>query len=197
MSRNPDVFISHASEDKIYFVEPLAKRLRGLGYEVWYDRFSLIIGDDLKGTIYQGISLANYGIVVFSPDFIRKCNNLGWPWTELIALWKQKKNILPIFHRKDEKYILNHANSEGKKIINNIIKNTLYVSTDIGLKSIVAQITRKLGYLPWSKEERNYKQGDIVNYNGRFFRCIQSHTNYGDPNWNPINVPALWKEINN
>ncbi len=42
-----DAFLSHASEDKSTFVEPLAHELTKLGLEVWYDRFSLRVGDSL------------------------------------------------------------------------------------------------------------------------------------------------------
>jgi hypothetical protein len=34
-----DAFISHASEDKINFVRPLAKELSVLGFRVWFDEF--------------------------------------------------------------------------------------------------------------------------------------------------------------
>jgi hypothetical protein len=36
-----DVFISHASDDKEAFVDPLARRLRQLTVRVWYDKFVL------------------------------------------------------------------------------------------------------------------------------------------------------------
>jgi hypothetical protein len=37
----PDLFISHASEDKEAIALPLADRLIQLGYDVWYDDYSL------------------------------------------------------------------------------------------------------------------------------------------------------------
>ena len=43
-----DPFVLHASEDKDSFVRPLAHTLRVLGLEVWYDEFSLRIGDSLS-----------------------------------------------------------------------------------------------------------------------------------------------------
>lgn len=45
------IFISHASEDKEDVASPLAKSLRDLGYEVWYDDYSLKIGDSLSHEI--------------------------------------------------------------------------------------------------------------------------------------------------
>jgi hypothetical protein len=43
-----DIFISHASEDKDSFVGPLAQSLEQLGYAVWYDQFTLKLGDSLR-----------------------------------------------------------------------------------------------------------------------------------------------------
>lgn len=40
-----DIFVSHASEDKASFVRPLAEALVNLGATVWYDEFSLRLGD--------------------------------------------------------------------------------------------------------------------------------------------------------
>jgi len=38
----------------------------------------------------------------------------------------------------------------------------------------------------------SYSIGDIVNYNGQEYICIQSHTSQAG--WTPIVVPALWSE---
>ena len=54
--RQYDVFISHASEDKDEIVRPLANALRSEGLEVWYDEFSLRIGDSLRRKIDHGLA---------------------------------------------------------------------------------------------------------------------------------------------
>lgn len=46
-----DVFICHASEDKEDFVRPLATLLEQQHIDVWYDEFSLSIGDSLQQKI--------------------------------------------------------------------------------------------------------------------------------------------------
>ena len=99
-----DVFISHAWEDKEVFVRPLANLLQKFGLKVWYDEFSLKIGDSLSRSIDKGLSNSHYGIVVLSKAFIKK------PWTdyELRGLTTKEvgkeKVILPIWHEitKDE-----------------------------------------------------------------------------------------------
>jgi len=99
-----DVFISHAWEDKNIFVRPLADLLQKFGLSVWYDEFSLKVGDSLSRSIDKGLSNSHYGIVVLSKAFIIK------PWTEyelrgLITKEVGKgKVILPIWYEitKDE-----------------------------------------------------------------------------------------------
>lgn len=77
-----DVFISHASEDKDSFVRPLAMELSRLGLRVWFDEFSLDIGDSISASIDKGLAESKFGLVVISPSFISK----PWPRRELAGL---------------------------------------------------------------------------------------------------------------
>jgi hypothetical protein len=77
-----DIFISHASEDKDSFVRPLATELSRLGLRVWYDEFSLQIGDSLSRSIDLGLSESSAGLLVVSPAFMQK----PWPKRELAGL---------------------------------------------------------------------------------------------------------------
>jgi hypothetical protein len=77
-----DAFISHAWEDKESFVRPLAHALTALGAAVWYDEFSLKLGDSLSASIDRGLASSRYGIVVLSKAFIAK----RWPQRELQGL---------------------------------------------------------------------------------------------------------------
>jgi hypothetical protein len=93
-----DAFICHASEDKECFVHPLAELLTRRGLKIWYDRFSLRVGDSLREAIDLGLSQSRFGIVVLSPSFFQK----QWPKRELDGLVAKevegKKVILPIWH---------------------------------------------------------------------------------------------------
>ena len=93
-----DLFISHASEDKDTFVRPLAVALRCLEVSVWYDEFTLRLGDRLSRSIDRGLAESSFGLVVVSPAFIRK----PWPEYELRGLVAREtaedRVILPIWH---------------------------------------------------------------------------------------------------
>src|ERR1700682_2844646 len=93
-----DVFISHASEDKASFVGPLATCLQEHGLRVWYDDFTLTVGDSLRRSIDRGLARSRFGIVVISPDFLKK----EWPQKELDGLVAREidgaKVILPVWH---------------------------------------------------------------------------------------------------
>jgi hypothetical protein len=71
-----DVFVSHAYEDKDAVVRPLANRLKRYGLQVWFDEFSLKIGDSLRASIDKGLKGSRFGLVVLSPSFfIKKWTN--------------------------------------------------------------------------------------------------------------------------
>lgn len=67
-----DVFISHASEDKESFVNPLVEALQDAGIRVWYDALEMEWGKSLRKQIDNGIKRSKYAIVVLSKNFFAK-----------------------------------------------------------------------------------------------------------------------------
>ena len=93
-----DLFISHASEDRAEFIEPLVVALKDRGLRVWYDRRKIRLGDDFRRMMDEGLASSRFGVVVVSPNF-RKY----WPEAELSALFNRErtldeKHILPVVH---------------------------------------------------------------------------------------------------
>jgi tetratricopeptide (TPR) repeat protein len=91
-----DVFVSHASEDKARFVEPLNAALRERGIRIWYDAYEIRLGDDFRRKMDEGLARSRFGIVVLSPSFFKY-----WPEAELSALFAQEAafdqtRILPV-----------------------------------------------------------------------------------------------------
>ncbi len=105
-----DVFISHASEDKEAFVKPIAQLLSDLGVKVWYDEFTLKLGDSLSRSIDKGLANSRYGVVVISRSFIKK----SWPEYELrglvtLAMAGKRKRIIPIWHDITRKEVISFS----------------------------------------------------------------------------------------
>jgi hypothetical protein len=84
-----DVFVCHASEDKESFVDPLATALKNAGVKVWYDQFVWEWGDTLRGAIDRGLVESRYGIVVFSPAFLKRKK---WTEHELDGLFAREQS---------------------------------------------------------------------------------------------------------
>ncbi len=98
MNRKWDLFISHSSEDKDTIVRDLARLLDNLGVKVWYDEFTLKIGDSLTQKIDEGLVDSSFGVVIISKAFLNK----KWTDYEYRSLLSKedtfKKVILPIWH---------------------------------------------------------------------------------------------------
>ena len=94
-----DVFLSHASADKMGYVEELKQELEKLGINVFYDKDSIGWGDKWKDKILEGTQKAEFAIIVISENFF------GREWTEkelneFLARQNDsgQKIILPILH---------------------------------------------------------------------------------------------------
>ncbi|MCO5238356.1 MAG: toll/interleukin-1 receptor domain-containing protein [Chitinophagaceae bacterium] len=98
MDKKWDAFISQASEDKDTIVRELATALGKLHLKVWYDEFSLTVGDSLSKSIDEGLLKSNFGVIIISKDFLRK----KWTDYEYRSLLSKEENgkkiVLPIWH---------------------------------------------------------------------------------------------------
>lgn len=102
-----DVFICHASEDKEEVARPLAEALLNQNVDVWYDEFSLSVGDSLRAAIDRGLESSRFAIVIVSPNFFAK------PWTNrelagIVAreMTRRERLLLPVWHKVDVNDVL-------------------------------------------------------------------------------------------
>ena len=134
-----DVFISHAWEDKEEIARPLAQALEAKGLRVWFDEFTLSVGDRLRRSIDQGLARSRYGIVILSPNFFAK----EWPQKELDGLVqrenKGEKVLLPVWHHIGAEEIASHSPS---------LADRLGVRSDVGLDRLVEQLLRGMRHTP-------------------------------------------------
>ncbi len=125
-----DVFISHASEDKVSIVRPLVESLTRNGLTVWFDEYELHLGDRLRLRIEDGLKRSRFGVVIMSHSFFAK----RWPQLELdglSALEVEGKRILPIWHG---------LTADDVRQYSPILAERLAVSTDRGLDEVVRAI---------------------------------------------------------
>jgi hypothetical protein len=131
-----DVFISHASEDKDEIATPLAEALRGKGLRVWYDDFSLQLGDSLRQSIDRGLARSRFGVVILSARFFEK----HWPQQELNGLVTREVNgrkvILPVWHGVAFVEVRNYSV---------ILADRFSVQTKDGLAHVVQKIMEVVG----------------------------------------------------
>ena len=87
-----------------------------LGAEVWYDEFSLRLGDSLSASIDTGLASSRYGIVVLSKAFIAK----PWPQRELRWLVARevdgRSSILPVWHNLTRQDVLEFSPTRADKV---------------------------------------------------------------------------------
>lgn len=126
-----DVFISHASEDKEEIARPLADALTAKGLRVWYDDFSLKVGDSLRQAIDKGLAHSKFGIVILSRHFFEK----HWPQQELNGLATREVNgqkvILPVWHKVGFEEVRNYSPT---------LADRLAVQTSVGLPELVKKL---------------------------------------------------------
>lgn len=168
-----DIFISHASEDKVKLVRRLAQLLDEEQLSVWYDEHSLLPGDSLRKSIDMGLSRSRYGIVILSPAFFGK----QWPEWELNGLVQLQNSsdsarIIPIWHNIDHEDVVRYSPPLADIVA---IKSELgigYVVEQI-LKVVRPQVTslsrarailQKLGYSPPPPAEEWWL--DVIEYDG-------------------------------
>jgi TIR domain len=126
-----DLFISHAAEDKETFVRPLVRMLQARGVKVWFDEYTLRLGDSLRRTIDEGLARSRFGVVVLSPAFFSK----EWPQRELDALVAREadggKVILPVWH---------NISAAGIRQYSPILADRFAVSSSQGISIVVDRI---------------------------------------------------------
>lgn len=110
LDKKYDVFISHASEDKGDFVEPLARALQEAGIDTWYDSDQIGWGQSIRQSIDKGLINSRFCLIVLSQSFLKKY----WTNYELNGIFQKDEItdgsvILPIWHNvtRDEIQKLN------------------------------------------------------------------------------------------
>ena len=93
-------FISHDSRDKDAIAKPLVEELmRYPGCTVWYDEYSLKLGDHLRESIEKGLKESKKCILLLTKNFL---TNAGWTREEFNSVFtreliEQSNVVLPVW----------------------------------------------------------------------------------------------------
>lgn len=86
-TERPLAFICHDSRDKEVIARPLAYELTRLVCPVWYDEYSLKVGDRLRESIERGLKECKKCILIVSPNWLA---NNGWSKTEFDSIFTRE-----------------------------------------------------------------------------------------------------------
>jgi hypothetical protein len=108
----PLAFISYDSADR-EVAKGVAIGLQRLMCPVWYDEFSLKVGDNLRDSIEKGLRECRKCVLVLSPNFF---SNKGWTKKEFDSVFtreilEEKQLVLPIWHEVGSQEVYQYSPS--------------------------------------------------------------------------------------
>lgn len=134
----PRAFISHDSRDRAGIAEPLAVQLQKFMCPVWYDQFSLRVGDSLRESIEAGLKECHKCILVLTPNFL---SNEGWSKREYDSIFtrevvEKQKVILPVWHEISAKDVYHFSP---------ILADRVAVQWTLGVEEVARKLQQAIG----------------------------------------------------
>jgi hypothetical protein len=133
----PLAFISHDSRDKADIAKPIAIGLSKLMCPVWFDEFSLKLGDNLRESIKSGIKESEKCVLVLSKNFL---SNPGWTKTEFDSIFtkeliEKQNSILPIWVDVSKEDVYEYSPSLANKVA---------IKWEVGEEEVIRKIHQTL-----------------------------------------------------
>lgn len=133
----PLAFISHDFRDKDEIARPIALGLIKLMKPVWFDEYSLKVGDRLRESIERGIKECNKCVLILSPNFL---SNSGWTKTEFNSIFTREliegsDFLLPVWCGVDKKEIFEYSPS---------LVDRVGVNWNLGVDEVVKRLSRSI-----------------------------------------------------
>ena len=134
----PQAFICHDSRDKESIAQPLALELQKMMCPVWFDEFSLRVGDSLRAQVEKGLKESPKCILIITPNFL---NNKGWTKTEFDSIFtreviEEKDVILPVWHGISVKDAYEYSPSLADRVA---------VNWELGVEEVARKLAQAVG----------------------------------------------------
>ncbi len=109
----PLAFVSHDFRDKQDVARPIAIYLQKMLCPVWYDEFSLKVGDNLRESIEKGLKECQKCVLVLSPNFL---SNRGWTKKEFDSIFtrellEESQLVLPVWYQVSKQQVFDYSPS--------------------------------------------------------------------------------------
>lgn len=113
----PVAFISHDSRDK-EIAREIAIGLSNMLCPVWFDEYSLKIGDNLRESIEKGLKECKKVILILSNNFL---NNDGWTKVEFNSVFTREiierdEKIMPIWYGVSQRDVYEYSPSLANRV---------------------------------------------------------------------------------
>jgi hypothetical protein len=114
----PLAFVCHDSRDKDQIARPIATGLSKLRCPIWYDEFSLKVGDRLRESIEKGLKECRKCILIVSQSFL---SNSGWTHAEFNSIFTREildkdDLILPVWHGVSPREVFEYSPSLADRV---------------------------------------------------------------------------------
>lgn len=165
----PRIFVSHSNADAAW-CEQLAEALIGLGFDVWFDKQNLYVGDQWINKIEQQLESRDVFLIVLSPDSWAS----NWVRRELQLALHRNKRIMGVKHRQVDLQgfittyqILDAVNQDAMQVASQV---SMALGVAIGASLKEDALSKDAGYMRHSASDENSMsilrfQGVYDNYN--------------------------------
>ena len=187
MSEIKDVFICHASEDKLTIIKPLLAALDKEGITYWYDEAEINWGESIPNKVNEGLRISRYVMVILSNFFLSK----NWPQRELNSALNTESStgevtVLPlivgenevkrqIFQKypiiNDKRYLL--WNNNASEIVEELKKSLRRIGKKFIGKHLEAKISNH--DIPIPKIPKEFSQLDKDRFTKTTFNNIKEY----------------------
>jgi hypothetical protein len=138
-----DWFISYKHEDTLNFATNLANELKNRGYNVWFDEFTIKLGESITSKIEEGLKNSLIFILILSQNYFS-----GWSERERLSVINlfvsYKSRIVPVWYGINDDFMFKNAL---------LLKDIRAIKVDPNNSNLIITVVSQLSELLKPKEQ--------------------------------------------